>query len=51
MIPLNDKSCSTEKIIKILKENNIPKYIIDKIELSEITYKYIEIILNPKKFL
>ena len=47
--PLNDKSCSTEKIIKILKENNIPKYIIDKIELSEITYKDIEIILNPKK--
>ena len=47
--PLNDKSCSTEKIIKILKENNIPKYIIDKIELSEITYKDIEIILTPKK--
>ena len=47
--PLNDKSCSTEKIIKILKENNIPQYIIDKIELSEITYKDIEIIMNPIK--
>ena len=47
--PLNDKRYLTEKIIKILKENNIPQYIIDKIELSEITYKDIEIILNPKK--
>ena len=47
--PLNDKRYLTEKIIKILKENNIPQYIIDKIELSEITYKDIEIILNPIK--
>ena len=47
--PLNDKRYLTEKIIKILKENNIPKYIIDKIELSEITYKDIEIIMNPIK--
>ena len=38
-----------ERIIKILKENNIPQYIIDKIELSEITYKDIEIIMNPIK--
>ena len=47
--PLNDKRYLTEKIIKILKENNIPQYIIDKIELSEITYKDIEIIMNPIK--
>ena len=47
--PLNGKRYLTEKIIKILKENNIPQYIIDKIELSEITYKDIEIILNPIK--
>ena len=47
--PLNDKRYLTEKIIKILKENNIPQYIINKIELSEITYKDIEIIMNPIK--
>ena len=47
--PLNDKRYLTEKIIKILKENNIPQYIIDKIELSESTYKDIEIIMNPIK--
>lgn len=47
--PLNDKRYLTEKIIKILKENNIPQYIINKIELSEITYKDIEIIINPIK--
>ena len=47
--PLNDKYYPIEKIIKILEENNIPKYIIDIIRLKDISYKDIENILNQKK--
>ena len=49
--PLNDKYYPIEEIIKILEENNIPKYIIDIIRYKGINYKDIEIILNPKKLL
>ena len=47
--PLNDKYYPIEEIIKILEENNIPKYIIDILRYKGITYKDIEIILNSKK--
>ena len=47
--PLNDKYYPIEKIIKILEENNIPKYIIDIIRLKDISYKDIENISNQKK--
>ena len=47
--PLNDKYYPLEEIIKILEENNIPKYIIDIIRLKDISYKDIENISNQKK--
>ena len=46
---INNEFYSIDDIINILKINNIPKYIIDKIYDKYITREDKDILLNPKK--